>query len=382
MADQPDPQLAEAGRRRRRPRHANVLVLQGGGALGAYHLGVIEELSAQGIVPDWVCGVSIGAINAAILAGNRPEDRLRQLARFWERVSAALVPPVAWPSGCAGEMWQDASALWIALMGVPGFFAPRFPPAPCQPRGSAGAVSQYDLSPLRATLEELVDWDRLNGGAMRVSVGAVAIETGQIRYFDTGGPDARRLSIDHVLASCALPPAFAPVLVEDAWYWDGGIASNAPVQHVFDADWGRDKNIFQVDLFPAAGPLPETLADVEIRAQDIRFSSRTRMNTRRELELAPVRAMVRRLLSDCNPDLARLEPGELAALRRFAEEQRIDICQIVYADKARAGRARGYDFAAGAIRAHREAGRRDAAEALATRDWRAPPAAGVRCDRL
>lgn len=381
MADQPEPfRSARAGERRR---HATVLVLQGGGALGAYHLGVIEELTARGIVPDWVCGVSIGAINAAILAGNPPADRLRQLARFWERVSAGpLLPPLPL-LGDVGDLWPDAAGVWSVLMGVPGFFAPRFPPAMCQPRGSAGAVSHYDLAPLRATLDELVDWDRLNDGGMRVSVGAVAIESGQIHFFDTtGGPDRCRLTIDHVLASCALPPAFAPVLVDDAWYWDGGIASNAPVQHVFDAGTGRDCNIFQVDLFPAAGPLPETLLDVETRAQDIRFSSRTRMNTRRELDLAPVRALVRRLLSDCSPDLGRLDDGELEALRRFAAEQRIDICQIVYRDKARLGRTRGYDFSRGAMEAHRDAGRRDAADALATRDWRAPPAAGVRCDRL
>jgi NTE family protein len=317
--------------------HANVLVLQGGGALGAYHLGVIEELTAGGIVPDWVCGVSIGAVNAAILAGNRPEDRLRQLGRFWEQVSASLRPLPVVPSGSAGDMWSDAAGLWVALMGVPGFFAPRFPPARWQPRGSAGAVSHYDLAPLRATLDALVDWDRLNDGPVRVAV---------------------------------------------AWYWDGGIASNAPVQHVFDSDSGRDKNIFQVDLFPAAGPLPETMDEVEIRAQDIRFSSRTRVNTRRELELAPVRALVRKLLSDCAPDLGRLDGGELDALRRFAAEQRIDICQIVYRDKARTGRGRGHDFSRAAMEAHRAAGRRDAADALAVRDWRAPPAAGVRCDRL
>jgi NTE family protein len=185
-----------------------------------------------------------------------------------------------------------------------------------------------------------------------------------------------------VLASCALPPAFAPVLVDDAWYWDGGIAANAPVQHVFDSGPEADRNIFQVDLFPAAGPLPETLDDVEIRAQDIRFSSRTRINTRKELELAPVRALVRKLLSDCNPDLGRLDGAEAAALRRFAVEQRIDICQIVYRDKARTGRGRGYDFSRSAMEAHRQAGRRDAADALSTRDWRAPPPAGVRCDRL
>lgn len=293
------------------------------------------------------------------------------------------MPPPVLPFGAAGDLWSEGAGLWIALMGVPGFFAPRFPPAQWQPRGSAGAVSHYDLAPLRATLDELVDWDRLNDGSMRVAVGAVAIESGQIHFFDTGGgPDRCRLSVDHVLASCALPPAFAPVLVDDAWYWDGGIAANAPVQHVFDHGGGRDRNIFQVDLFPAAGPLPETLREAEIRAQDIRFSSRTRMNTRRELELAPVRALVRKLLADCNPDLAGLDPEELAALRRFAAEQRIDICQIVYRDKAYSGRARAYEFSRPTMEAHREAGRRDAADALSTRDWRAPPATGVRCDRL
>ncbi|MFQ3595001.1 MAG: patatin-like phospholipase family protein [Sphingomonadaceae bacterium] len=382
MADQPERQGCSGPADR--SGHLQVLVLQGGGALGAYHLGVFEELVAYGIAPDWVAGISIGAINAAIIAGNRPKDRLPALERFWERVSSGLAPLVPLPDGFARDLWSEGAAFWVAAAGVPGFFRPRFPPPKLAPRGSEGAVSYYDMAPLAETLDELVDWDWLNDGPVRLSVGAVQVESGRIHFFDSrGGRDQCRIGPAHVLASAALPPAFAPVLVDDAWYWDGGIASNAPIQHVLDNLAEANKNIFQVDLFPAEGPLPETLLDVETRAQDIRFSTRTRLNTAREVELSRARALVRRLLEDCNPALDRLAEEEVATLRAFASERRVEIAQIIYRDKAAGGRGRGHEFSRPTMEAHRAAGRRDAARALASRDWRQPPTPGdVRCPGL
>lgn len=361
--------------------HLNVLVLQGGGALGAYHLGVCEELAALDITPDWVCGISIGAINAALIAGNPPGRRLAALTAFWERVSGGLVPPFDLPAGPAREVWSEGAALWIATTGVPGFFRPRFPPARLQPAGTIGAISYYDTEPLRETLDELIDWDQLNDGPIRLSVGAVSVTTGRMHFFDTrGGPDATRISADHVMASGALPPGFPPVKIGEDWYWDGGIASNAPLQHVLDEGTAFDKNIFQVDLFPAEGPLPETLLDAETRAQDIRYASRTRLGTYQEVDLSPARQVVRRVLESCSPDLGKLSPEELAELRRFACEQHIEIAQIIYRDKAYGGKARGYEFSRPTMEAHRAAGRRDASRALAIRDWRKRPAvSGVHC---
>ncbi|WP_199556463.1 patatin-like phospholipase family protein [Sandaracinobacteroides hominis] len=364
-----------------RPPHLNVLVLQGGGALGAYHLGVSEELAGLGIAPDWVCGISIGAINAALIAGNRPGERIGVLTEFWERISSGLVPGFEIPHGPFSEMWSEGAAMWIAATGVPGFFRPRFPPAKLQPKGSVGALSFYDTEPLRQTLDELVDWDWLNDGPMRLSVGAVSVTTGRMHFFDSkGGPDHCRISADHILASGALPPGFPPVQIGEDWFWDGGIASNAPLQHVLDEGTEFDKNIFQVDLFPAEGPFPETLLDAETRAQDIRYSSRTRLNTNMEMSLSPARLVVRRVLESCHPDLSGLSEEDLRTLRAFACEQHIEIAQIIYRDKAYGGKARGYEFSRPTMEAHRAAGRRDAAKALAVRDWRLRPEVnGVHC---
>lgn len=364
-----------------RPPHLNVLVLQGGGALGAYHLGVCEALSAMDIAPDWVCGISIGAINAALIAGNKPRARIPALVAFWEKVSSGLVPGFPIPDGPMGDMWSDGAALWIAATGVPGFFRPRFPPAKFQPRGSVGAISHYDTEPLRQTLNDLIDWDYLNDGPMRLSVGAVSVTTGRMHFFDSrGGPAHVRISADHVIASGSLPPGFPPVQIGDDWFWDGGIASNAPLQHVLDEGTEFDKNIFQVDLFPAEGPMPETLLDAETRAQDIRYASRTRLNINLETGLSDARQAVRRVLDSCSPDLDRLSEADKTTLRAFACEQHIEIAQIIYRLKAYSGKARGFEFSRPTMEAHRAAGHRDAARALAVRDWHQRPAVnGVHC---
>jgi NTE family protein len=351
-----------------------VLVLQGGGALGAYHLGVLEELANYNIPPDWVAGISIGAINAALIAGNRPGERIPAVRHFWERISSGLAPSYAIPDGFARDVWSESAALWIASTGVPGFFQPRFLPPKLQPKGTVGAISYYDMGPLRETLLEMIDFDWLNDGPIRLSVGAVSVTTGRMHFFDSkGGADHTRITVDHVIASGSLPPGFPPVRIGDDWFWDGGIASNAPLQHVLDEATERDKNIFQVDLFPAEGPFPQTLLDAETRAQDIRYASRTRLNTNLETRLSPARLVVRRVLDSCHPDLGQLTEEEMRELRAFACEQHIDIAQIIYRDKAYSGKARGYEFSRPTMEAHRAAGRRDAARMFDIRDWQLPP---------
>lgn len=357
-----------------RPPHLTVLVLQGGGALGAYHLGVVEELSELQVPPDWVCGISIGAINGALIAGNKPGERVAALTRFWQRVSSSLVPMFPIPEGPMRDMWSDGAAMWIATQGVPGFFKPRFPPAKYGNKGTPGAISHYDTQPLRETLAELIDFDQLNDGPMRLSVGAVSVTTGRMHFFDSkGGPDHCRITADHIIASGSLPPGFPPVKIGDDWYWDGGIASNAPLQHVLDEGTEFDKNIFQVDLFPAEGAFPETLLDAETRAQDIRYSSRTRLGTNQEMSLSPARLVVRRVLDSCHPDLDGLSEEELQTLRTFACEQHIEIAHIIYRDKAYGGKARGFEFSRPTMEAHRAAGRRDAARVFCIRDWSQRP---------
>jgi NTE family protein len=207
-----------------------ILVLQGGGALGAYQAGVFEALAAEQEAPQWVAGISIGAINAALVAGNAAADRVRRLREFWELVTGPVAPTFAFDAASRGLQNQQSAALAM-LFGAPGFFTPRLPPAPFQPPGSPGAISYYDTAPLRATLERLIDFHRLNDGAVRLSVGAVNVRTGNFAYFDSAH---ERLDVRHVMASGALPPGFPPVEIDGEFYWDGGLVSNTPLQYVLD----------------------------------------------------------------------------------------------------------------------------------------------------
>jgi len=208
-----------------------VLVLQGGGALGAYQAGVFEALHDARIKPDWVAGVSIGAINSALIAGNPPERRVSRLEEFWHLVSSAW-PALSWSNDGPARSWlNEVSAALVMLFGVPGFFMPRVPPAPFQPAGMPGAISYYDTTLLARTLERLIDFDLLNSGPVRLSVGAVNVQTGNFTYFDSA---RQRLDFRHIAASSALPPGFAPVEIDGEHYWDGGLVPNTPLQYVLD----------------------------------------------------------------------------------------------------------------------------------------------------
>ncbi|WP_156257134.1 patatin-like phospholipase family protein, partial [Sandarakinorhabdus oryzae] len=253
-----------------------VLVLQGGGALGSYQAGVFTALAGTGCCPHAVAGISIGAINGALIAGNPPERRAERLRAFWERVTSGPASPWLMPAQAnpvADLVRHQTEAAATQLLGAPGFFRPRWP---WWPQWWPGQTSLYDTSELKDTLNELVDWDLLNSGAVQLAVGAVNVETGNFRYFCTA---RERLDVRHIMASGALPPGLPAVEIDGQYWWDGGLVSNTPLDHVLADDDETDLAIFQVDLFPARGPLPTSLADVEERAADIRFSSRTRFTT-------------------------------------------------------------------------------------------------------
>src|SRR5271165_4975592 len=277
-----------------------VLVLQGGGALGAF-----QALCHAGFEPEWIAGISIGAINAAIIAGNDPQNRVPRLKEFWEMVSA----PVPWnpvvKTDRGRSAFNETSAALIATFGVPGFFTPRIPPAPLWPPGSPQSQSYYDTSPLKKTLERLVDFDRINDLKCRLSVGAVSVTSGNFRYFDNVEFKrlGKRIGPEHIMASGALPPGFPSIVIEGEHYWDGGIASNTPLDFVLDEETSRDVLIFQVDLFSARGQLPETLLEAAEREKDIRFSSRTRMNTDKNRQLHEARKALRDLIGKLPEDL-------------------------------------------------------------------------------
>ena len=251
-----------------------ILLLQGGGALGAYHGGVYEGIAAVGFAPDWVVGISIGAINAALIVGNPPERRVDRLHEFWNRVSSQA--PVVLPAAMdfARPTMNKMAAASAMFFGIPGFFSPRMPPPQFALEGSLGALSYYDTEPLRATLEELVDFDRINRVDIRLSLGAVNARSGESVYFDT---QTHRIGASHVMASGALPPGFPPVEIDGEFYFDGGIMSNTPLQYVAK-DFRLDALIVAVDLFSGLGELPKNLAQVQERVKDISFQSKTRFS--------------------------------------------------------------------------------------------------------
>jgi len=336
------------------------LVLQGGGALGSFQAGVIEALGEARIEVDWVAGISIGAVNAALFAGNPPETRLAAIRTFWEGVTGAL-PDFSIPlSDTAREFAHEWAAATVLMGGVPGFFSPRpIPPAFALP-GTPGALSFYDSAPLRATLDAHVDWDLLNDGPVRLSVGAVDVASGNFRYFDTRD---ERLDARHIMASGALPPGLPPIEIDGRHYWDGGLVSNTPLTHILDRQCD-DTIVFQVDLFPAAADLPRTITDVLAREKEIRFSSRTRQVSDERLRLRKEREAIRRVLAKLPDSLA--DDPDVDALRILADEKPLSLVQLIYRANAWEGGSRDFEFSARSMHEHWQAGRAAVAETMAS----------------
>ncbi|KJC60609.1 membrane protein [Bradyrhizobium sp. LTSPM299] len=353
-----------------------VLVLQGGGALGSYQAGAFQALCHAGFEPEWIAGISIGAINAAIIAGNDPDKRVARLKEFWEMASS----PVPWNPVSTHErvrsLFNETSAAIIATFGVPGFFSPRIPPAPLWPPGSSQSLSYYDTAPLKKTLEHLVDFDRINDLKTRLSVGAVGVTSGNFRYFDNHEFKklGKRIGPEHIMASGALPPGFPSVVIEGEHYWDGGIASNTPLDFVLDEETDRDLLIFQVDLFSARGRLPETLLEASEREKDIRFSSRTRMNTDKNKQIHNTRVAVRDLISKL-PEHLQNDPS-VELLRKAAKENTVTVVHLIYKSKNYETSSKDYDFSHVGMVEHWGAGVRDVHLSMRHKEWLERPQSG------
>ncbi len=353
-----------------------VLVLQGGGALGSYQAGAYQALCRHDFEPDWVAGISIGAINAAIIAGNAREQRVDRLREFWELVSS----PVPWhpvtKTDRGRSLFNETSAALIAAFGVPGFFRPRIPPAPLWPNGTPQSQSYYDTTPLRATLERLVDFDRINDLKTRLSVGAVGVTTGNFKYFDNFefSKLGKKIGPEHIMASGALPPGFPSVEIEGEHYWDGGIASNTPLDYVLDAELTSDLLIFQVDLFSARGSLPASLLEAAEREKDIRFSSRTRMNTDKNRQIHNTRMALRELIGKLPDDLKNDPAVEI--LSKAAKENTVTVMHLIYRSKNYETSSKDYDFSRIGMVEHWAAGERDVNLSMRHRDWLERPQSG------
>jgi NTE family protein len=348
------------------------LVLQGGGALGSYQAGVYEALANSEYLPDWVAGISIGGINSAIIAGNAPEHRVPRLREFWEGITA---PTAQWPNALMSpfaDQQRGAAAMTALVFGQPGFFAPR---SALSWFGSAKPTSYYDTRPLKATLERLVDFDRINAKEMRFSVGAVNVRTGRFAYFDNAETEIRA---EHVMASGSLPPGFPPVEIDGEFYWDGGLVSNTPLEYVLDYIPRRSRLTFQVDLFHARGAVPTNLEEVAERDKDIRYSSRTRTGTNAFTVKHDVRHNINSLYDQLPDELK--ETPEAKWLYNFGCVTTMDIVQLIYRPHDSQGATKDFEFGRATMNARWAQGYADASATLAASPWLAPmpKEAGVR----
>ena len=355
---------AHSGSRARPDFERIALLLQGGGALGSYQGGVYQALAESDLHPDSVAGISIGAINAALIAGNPPERRVERLRAFWEAVTQ---PPLGVPylasvdikSDMQRQMINQFRAMGTMLWGAPSFFKPRIPPPFFLPAGNPGNLAFYDTSPLKTLLESLVDFDRINAKEMRFGVGAVNIKTGNFIYFDNL---THKVGPAHIMASGSLPPGFPATEVDGEFYWDGGLVSNTPLQWVLDGRPREDTLAFQVDLWSARGELPRDMIEVDTRQKDIRFSSRTRAGTDQFRRMQALRRAAAKLLDEMPKELRQSAEAELLA--QEADHKVYNIIQLIYHASNYEGASKDYEFSRRTMEEHWKAGYSDMVRTL------------------
>ncbi|MFZ2630714.1 MAG: patatin-like phospholipase family protein [Desulfosalsimonadaceae bacterium] len=350
-------------------------VLQGGGALGAYQGGVFQAMAEHDLTPDWVAGTSIGAINGAIIAGNTPEKRILRLKEFWDTVSETDLSRGIKIAGAEQSATGFLSILQSMIMGRPGFFSPRgFDPSLAFPVGSAETASFYDTGPLRKTLERLVDFDLINAGPIRLSVGAVNITKGTLRYFDS---KSDRLGPEHILASGALPPGFPAVRIGDDFYWDGGIYSNTPIEVVLDDVPRVNTLCLMLSLFNPAGAAPGSIAEAEERRKDIMYGTRMQEHVRTYRRIHNLRRALRSIYA-LLPEDVKNNP-EIREMGEQGCETTMHIVQLIYPEKRGESCFKDADFSKAAIEERWRLGHRDASLLLKRSPWQdpVPPHTGV-----
>ena len=346
-----------------------VLLLQGGGALGAYQGGVYEALAEANLHPDWVAGISIGAINATIIAGNPPNLRVEKLRGFWEDITSSWFDAGAGKLGsllargdsARGSINQMSAAVAL-LSGAPGFFQPRTLNPWFHPSGTVEATSYYDTTQLKATLESFIDFDRVNAeqAETRLSLGAVNVRSGNLVYFDS---PSHVIKPEHVMASGALPPGFPAIEIDGEHYWDGGLVSNTPLQWIaMTQQRPPDSLVFQVDLWSAQGEFPRNLAEVATRQKEIQYSSRTRAFTDYFKHVTKLRNMISALLEDLPEEMRQRE--EVKFLSSTADRHAANIVQLIYRARGYEGDSKDYEFSRRSMEEHWRAGYHDAVHAL------------------
>ena len=373
MSAPPPPKLKSHVVKERPPFERIALLLQGGGALGAYQAGVYSALCEANIEPDWIAGISIGSLNAALIAGNPPELRASRLREFWEEITGGPLGVPLMQGEFKGDYLHSVinriRAIGVLFAGAPSFFKPRLVAPFLHPPGTTEALSYYDTTPLRATLERFVDFDRINAGKMRLSVGATNVRTGNFAYFDTTTHDIRP---EHIMASGALPPGFPPIEIEGEFYWDGGVVSNTPLQWVLDSRPCEDTLAFQVDLWNARGEIPRDLTEVDLRTKEIRYSSRTRLGTDQFQKAQRLRRAVYHLLKQLPGD--RRNDPEWKLLEAEADEKVYNVVHLIYRASRYEGSCKDYEFSRRTMGEHWRAGYNDTIRTLRHPEVLARPA--------
>jgi NTE family protein len=357
------------------PHHEQTaLLLQGGGALGAYHHGIYHALAEAGYRFDWFAGTSIGGIQAAIMAGNPPEKRLDQLVRFWESIERPQYAPAPPPTHPLRKSVNLMDAMTTMFVGQPGFFRPDPLASLPWPWNPGKRPAYYELGPLRATLEALIDFDRINNGPERLSLGAVEVETGRHVYFDSR---EHTIDVRHVMASGALPPAFPAVEIDGMTYWDGGLLSNTPLDVVFDDRPRRSTLCFMVDLFDAKGQTPGDMDEIEDRRKDIIYASRSHMQIQDQSKLHDLRQAVSTLYNRLPAEQQR-DP-EVQELAKLGCTTTMNLVHFVYGGQAYRSWAKDFTFLPQTINDHQHRGYQDACMALRDSPWEdpVPPGTGI-----
>jgi NTE family protein len=341
-----------------------VLVLQGGGALGAYQLGIYEALHEARVEPDWVIGTSIGAINASLIAGNPFDQRLERVAEFWARMRhGALARQMVAMSGSH----PAATSLMTIATGIPAFFTPNLMAfTGAHTRLGPGAAGYYSTAPLAETLNELVDFGRINAGETRLTVGAANVRTSAMTYFDSRKSP---LDVRHVLASGALPPAFPAVEIDGEYYWDGGVLSNTPVEAVFDDNPRKNAIVFVVHIWNPEGPPPETMWQVMNRQKDVQYSSRAASHIARQRQIHRMRHIIAELAQRL-PDDERLSP-EVRALAGYGCVTRMHVVRLLAPSLDGEDHTKDIDFSTSGIGRRRATGYADMCRVLEARPWEA-----------
>ena len=340
-----------------------VLVLQGGGALGAYQVGVYQALHEAGIEPDWVIGTSIGATNAGIIAGNGAGERMDRLREFWRRVEHGHLFEWALPTELS-TLWRN----WATISsGLPAFFTPNAA-AFVSPHATLGAeaAGYYSVEPMRRTLADLIDFDQVNDGPVRLTVGASRVTSSEMHYFDSRDMP---LDLSHIMASGALPPAFPAVRIDGELYWDGGILSNTPVEVVFDDNPRRNSMVYAVHIWNPHGTEPETIWEVMNRQKDVQYSSRSGSHIKRQRQLHRLRHVIAELSAMLPDD--RRRNADVAKLAAYGCPTRMHVIRLLAPRLECEDHSKDIDFSPSGIRARWEAGYADTMRTLENAPWRA-----------